>query len=151
MNIQINKTPDYKVALDIARKNDHFFNSNGLKTMEEDFKTGLLYGAYDNQNMVGFICFKELNNQVIELAWLAIEPEYQGKGVGTVLVNEGLKLLPNKYSICETKTLSEVDPDPEYAKTRSFYKKLEFIPLETVNPYKDWGKDNPCQIFVKIL
>lgn len=87
MNIQINKILDHENALGIARKNTHFFNSNGLKMMEEDFKTGFLFGAYDKQNMVGFIC----------------------------------------------------------------YKKLGFIPLETISPYKDWGKDNPCQIFVKIL
>lgn len=151
MNIQINKTSDYKSALDIAKRNTHFFNSNGLKTMGEDFKIGLLYGAYDNQNMVGFICFKELNDQAVELAWMAVEPVYQNQEIGTSLVKEGLELLPKRYHVCEMKTLSEVDPDPEYVKTRSFYKKLGFIPLETINPYKDWGKDNPCQIFVKIL
>ena len=151
MNIQINKTSDYKTALDIAKKNSHFFNSNGLKTMERDFKAGLLFGAYDERGMVGFICFNELNDQVIELTWMAVELERKGKGVGTSLVNEGLILLPKKYVICETKTLSEMDPDPQYARTRKFYKKLGFIPLETINHYKDWGRDNPCQIFVKIL
>jgi len=151
MNIQINKTSDYKSTLDIARKNSHFFNFNGLKTMEEDFKTGILFGAFDNQEIAGFICFKELNNQAVELAWMAVDPEYQNKGIGTRLVNECLKLLPKKYLICEVKTLSETDPDSEYARTRKFYKKLRFIPLETISPYKDWGNDNPCQIFVKIL
>jgi len=151
MNIQINRTSDYEAALDVARKNAHFFNSNGLKTMEEDFKTGLLFGAYDKQAMIGFICFKELNDQVVELAWMAVEPKFQDKRIGTSLVNEGLKLLSKKYPICEMKTLSEINPDPEYARTRKFYKKLGFIPLETISPYKDWGKDNPCQIFIKIL
>jgi len=151
MDIKITKTSDYKSALDIARKNPHFFNSNGLETIEDDLKSGILFGAFDVQKIVGFICFKELNTQVVELAWIAIGPEYQNKGIGTCLVNECLKLLPKKYLICEVKTLSEIDPDPEYAKTREFYKKLEFIPLETISPYKDWGTDNPCQIFVKIL
>jgi ribosomal protein S18 acetylase RimI-like enzyme len=151
MDIQIIKASDYKAALDIARKNSHFFNSSGLKTMKEDFKIGFLFGAYDRQELVGFICFKELNEKAVELAWMAVEPEYKGKGVGTSLVNEGLKLLSKKYYICEMKTLSEIDPDPEYAKTRIFYQKLGFIPLETINPYPGWGKGNPCQIFVKIL
>ena len=151
MDIQINKTSDYKSALDIAKKNSHFFNSEGLKTMVEDFKTGFLYRAQSGQNTVGFICFKELNDLAIELVWMGVEPRQQGLGIGTFLVNEGLKLLPQKYAICETKTLSEIDPDPEYAKTRSLYKKLGFIPLETISPYKDWGVDNPCQFFVKIL
>lgn len=151
MNIQIKKSTDSKAALDIARKNPHFFNSNGLKTMEEDFKTGFLLGAYDGEEMVGFIAFKELNDQAIELSWIAVDPKYQGRGVGTFLVDEGLKSLPKKYLVCETKTLSEIDPDSQYARTRKFYKKLGFIPLETINPYPGWGNDNPCQIFVKIL
>jgi ribosomal protein S18 acetylase RimI-like enzyme len=151
MNIQINTSTDFKTALDIARKNSHFFNSDGLRKMEEDFKTGFLFGAYDEQNMVGFIAFKELDNQIIELTWMAVEPEYQNRGIGTSLMKGSIELLPKKYQICEMKTLSEIHPDPEYAKTRNFYKKLGFIPLETIKPYPKWGKDNPCQIFVKIL
>lgn len=151
MNIQIKKSADSISALDIARKNSHFFNSNGLKMMEKDFKKGLLIGAFDENKMVGFIDFKEINDEAVELAWIVIEPESQGKTIGTSLVKEGLSLLPKKYVLCETKTLSEIDPDPEYARTRNFYKKLGFIPLETINPYPGWGKDNPCQIFVKIL
>jgi ribosomal protein S18 acetylase RimI-like enzyme len=151
MKIQIKKSTDSKAALDIARKNSYFFNSDGLKMMEEDFKKGLLIGAFDENRMVGFIVFKELNDEAIELAWTAVAPESQGETIGTSLVMEGLELLPKKYVLCETKTLSEIDPDPEYAKTRNFYKKLGFIPLETINPYPGWGKDNPCQIFVRIL
>jgi ribosomal protein S18 acetylase RimI-like enzyme len=137
MDILINKTSDYKSALDIARKNSHFFNSDGLKTMEMDFKSGILFGAFDGQKIVGFICFKELNGQAIELAWVAVVPEYQREGIGKFLVNECLKLLPKRYLICEVKILSEIDPDPEYAKTRSFYKQLGFIALETISPYKN--------------
>ena len=151
MNIQINKTSNYKSALDIAKKNPYYFNSSGLKTMEKDFKTSVLIGAYDENIIVGFIAFKELNNQAIELIWMAVDPDYQHKGIGTLLVEKGIKLLPKKYAVCKTKTLSEIDPDPQYARTRNFYKRLGFIPLETISPYKDWGKDNPCQIFVKIL
>jgi len=151
MNIQINKILAYTDALNIAKKNSHFFNPSGLKMMVEDFKTGILFGAYYEQNLVGFIYFKEINDQVIELGWMAVELKLQGRGIGTLLVNEGLKLISNKYIICEMKTLSEIDPDPGYTRTRNFYKKLGFIPLETVTPYKDWGKDNPCQFFIKIL
>ena len=119
--------------------------------MKKDLKATTLIGAYFKDKMVGFVAFKELNRQVVELAWMAIEPKYQNQGVGTVLVKKGVNLLPNKYLICEMKTLSEIDSDPKYAKTRNFYKKLGFIPLETINPYPGWGKDNPCQIFVKVL
>ena len=151
MNIQIKKSTDPLAALNISRKNPHYFNSEGLKRMEKDFKTGVLIGAYYENTMVGFVSFKELNDQAVELVWIAVEPKYQDSGIGASLVKEGIKLLPKKYLVCEMKTLSEIDPDPEYARTRNFYKRLGFIPLETINPYPNWGKDNPCQIFVKIL
>ena len=151
MDIQIRRSTNPEVALNIARKNSHFFNSRGLKTMEKDLETNILIGAYSENKMLGFISFKELNDQVVELMWIAVQPEYHDRGVGTKLVEKGLSLLPKKYVLCETKTLSEIDPDPQYTRTRNFYKKLGFIPLETINPYPGWGKDNPCQIFVKIL
>ena len=88
---------------------------------------------------------------IIRISWIAVRPTFQGKSVGTKLILEGLNLLPKKYKLCEVKTLSEIDSDPGYAKTREFYKHLGFIPLETISPYPDWGDDNPCQIFIKIL
>ena len=151
MDTLIRKSTDVLSALDIGRKNTHYFNSAGLEMMKKDLKVATLIGAYTENKMVGFIVFKELNDQAVELAWMAIEPKYQNQHIGTFLVKEGIKLLPKKYIICETKTLSETDPDPQYARTRNFYKKLGFIPLETINAYPGWGKDNPCQIFVKIL
>lgn len=151
MNILVKKSTDVLSALDIGRKNTHYFNPTGLDMMKKDLKVATFIGAYFENKMVGFVAFKEVNNQVIELAWMAIEPKYQNQNIETLLVKEGIKLLPNKYVLCEMKTLSEIDPDPQYARTRKFYKKLGFIPLETINPYPGWGEDNPCQIFVKIL
>lgn len=151
MKILIKKSTDTKTSLNIASKNSHYFNISGLKMMKTDLQTAVLIGAYFKNKMIGFVTFKELNNQVIELVWMAIDPIYQNQGVGTILVNESFKLLSKKYNVCEMKTLSEIDPDPKYAQTRNFYKKLGFIPLETISPYPNWGNDNPCQIFIKIL
>jgi len=151
MNTQIKKTTDIPIALSIAKKNPHYFNPPGLKAMEIDLNTGLLMGAYSDDKMVGFINFRELNNQTVELVWMAVDPDFQDQGIGGQLIKKGIELLPKKYLICETKTLSEIDPDPQYARTRNFYFKQGFIPLETINPYPGWGKNNPCQLFVKVL
>jgi hypothetical protein len=59
--------------------------------------------------------------------------------------------LGGNYKICEVKTLADTHQDPGYSKTRNFYKKLGFVPLEIIHPYPGWGEDNPCQIFVKCL
>lgn len=151
MKIQINKSTNIEAALNIASENQHFFNSHGLEMMEKDFMSGLLIYARSENKALGFISFKEINDQVVELAWMAVVPKYQNQGIGTILIKEGLKLLSKSYLLCVVKTLSEIDPDKEFAKTRNFYKKCGFIPLETINPYPAWGEDNPCQFFVKII
>jgi ribosomal protein S18 acetylase RimI-like enzyme len=151
MNIKIRKSNDVASALKIAENNSHFFNAPGLVQMKKDLGTDTLIGAYENDQLCGFVALKELNEKAVELSWMAVNPSLQGQGIGTSLVEQGFNLLQKRYTVCQMKTLSEIDPDPQYSNTRKFYIKLGFIPLETINPYPGWGDDNPCQIFVKIL
>lgn len=151
MNILIKKTNNSDKAYDIASKLTDYFNEEGLRSIKEDVQNHILFGAYDNKEMIGFITYKEINPEAVEITWTAIVPEYQGKGIGSQLISESLKNLSTKYKVCEVKTLSEDHPDEGYAKTRNFYKKVGFIPLETISPYPGWGEDNPCQIFVKFI
>ena len=71
----------------------------------------MLFGAYVNDQIVGFVTYKHLNPSQLD----------------------------GNYKVCEVKTLSDIDPDPGYKKTREFYKQLDFIPLETIRPYPGWG------------
>ena len=137
----------YKIALELP----DYFDKRGLKSIRKDVKNHILYGAYVGEELVGFLTYKKINPQVIEISWIAVLPEYQSKGVGTKLVNESLDELRDKYKVCEVKTLSDTHPDPGYKRTRDFYKRLGFIPLETIHPYPGWGEENPCQIFVKFI
>lgn len=141
---------DYKSALHIAKESRRYFET-GFDQLKKDLKRHLLYGAFLEGKMVGFITFKKNNKNVVEISWIAVLPKYRNKGTGTKLVLETLKILKGKYKICEAKTLAETDKDKGYAKTRSFYEKLGFISLEIIHPYPGWDKDSPCQIFVKFL
>jgi ribosomal protein S18 acetylase RimI-like enzyme len=151
MNIVVRKTNKKERAFKIAKELPDSFDKNGLNLMKKDLENGELYGAYSNNEMIGFLCYRELNPEAIEVAWMAVLPVYQGKGVGTKLLMDSLKDFGNNYKVCEVKTLSETRPDTGYERTRRFYKKLGFIPLETIHPYPGWSKGNPCQIFVKFL
>ncbi len=150
MYIVIRKTNDSDKAFEIAKKLPDFFNTGGLKSIEQDTKNHLLFGAYSDNEMFGFATYKEINSDTVEMSWLGILPEAQGKGIGKKLVEESLKELAVKYKVCEVKTLSETDPYEPYKKTRTFFKNINFIPIETIFPYPNWG-DNPCQIFVRFL
>lgn len=148
MNPLIKKTTDSQKALEIARKLPDYFDEGGLKQIEKDSKENMLFGAYLEDEMIGFACYKEVNQDVIEMLWLGVLPDKQGNGVGEKLVRECLESFSGKYKVCKVKTLSEDDPYEPYKKTRAFYRRLGFIPVETIKPYPGWG-DNTCQIFIK--
>lgn len=48
--------------------------------------------------------------------------------------------------LLEVKTLGPSKADPNYARTRHFYEKMGFLPLEETDL---WGADTPCLIMVK--
>ncbi len=151
MDIVIRSTDEKDKAFEIAKKLPNSFDENGLNLMKKDLENHLLYGAYTGGEMIGFVSYKELNPEAVEISWMAVLPDYQSKGVGTRMFSESLKDFGEKYKVCEVKTLSETRPDPGYEKTRKFYRKLGFILLETIHPYPGWSEDSPCQIFVKFL
>lgn len=150
MRIIVKKTKDIDSALQVAESSKDYFET-GFKNLKEDLKKHLLYGAFLTHKMVGFITYKEINPDVIEISWLAIKPQYRKKGIGSILVNKSLDKLGGKYKVSEVKTLAETHKDQGYAKTRNFYKKLGFISLEIIHPYPGWDKNSPCQIFIKPL
>ena len=47
--------------------------------------------AKDNENVIGCVRTKDLTSDCIELASLAVSPEYRGQGIGIRLVNEILE------------------------------------------------------------
>ena len=150
MDMIIKRTKEYEKAIQVAKMCEDCFET-GMQQLIKDIRLHLLYGAFIKEELVGFVTYKENNEDVIETSWLAVSPEQRGKGIGTKLIMETRKELKRKYKICEVKTLAETHMDAGYAKTRNFYKKLGFISLEIISPYPGWGVDNPCQIFVKFL
>ena len=47
------------------------------------------------------------------------------------------------------KTLGDSHPDNNYKRTRGFYNKVGFYPLEEIKEI--WGEENPCLIMVKSI
>lgn len=86
---------------------------------------------------------------VAEIHLTVVDREFHGSGVGSAMlaaieadaINNGVKLL-------EVKTLGSSHPDEGYRRTRHFYEKWGFLPLEETDL---WGEDTPCLIMVKPL
>lgn len=146
----IKPTTDIDQVINLLNLNNHYFGGADPTKMRKSVEEGMRHAAYINDQMVGCIVYQQLNEEAYEIVWFAIHPEFQGQGIGSKLLITSISQLPQSCRLIEVKTLSEIDPDPCYARTRNFYKKHGFISLETIHPYPGWGDDNPCQIFVKI-
>jgi ribosomal protein S18 acetylase RimI-like enzyme len=150
--IKVQKTDKAEEALKIAKSlHGTFFNEEGMEEIKKAVKEEVLYGIFEDEKMIGFITFKEVNNEVVEISWMGLLPDYQSKGLGSKMLEESLNKVKGDYKVCEVKTLADTKPDPDYEKTRSFYRKHGFIGLNVIHPYPGWGERNPCQIFVKFL
>jgi GNAT superfamily N-acetyltransferase len=150
-DIAIEKTTDLDASYAIAARLPDYFTASGLRSLRADLDCGELYGAFVGDRLVGFALYRELNLEAVELAWLAVDRPYWSRGVGTRLVNASLDRLASHYRACEVKTLAAAVSDAGYARTRQFYAKLGFIPLEVIDPYPGWESGNPCQILVRFL
>jgi ribosomal protein S18 acetylase RimI-like enzyme/uncharacterized damage-inducible protein DinB len=136
----------------IAEDLPEYFNENGIKKLKEDVILQDLFVIKELEEIVGFAIILSKSKEVSEISWLAVRKEKQGNGYGTYLVNTICEELARKgQKVLEVKTLSEIIDYAPYQKTREFYKKLDFILLETIDPYDDWGPGNPCAIYIKLL
>ncbi len=99
---------------------------------------------------IGFISLNKHNNQTAEIHVMGVLPEFHGKKVGSELVRVAEEsLLAQRFKFLTVKTLSESRPDVNYDKTRKFYLKSGFIPLEEFKTL--WGEHNPCLMMVKAI
>jgi ribosomal protein S18 acetylase RimI-like enzyme len=149
--IRIKKTRESNNAYLIAKSLPDYFDKNGLRNIKRDVKNHILYGAFLKNKMIGFVTYKEINSEVIEMTWTGVKKEFHSRGIGKKMILHSLGKLKDKYKICKVKTLAETCSDVGYKKTRKFYKKLGFIPFEIIDPYPGWTRGNPCQIYIKIL
>jgi ribosomal protein S18 acetylase RimI-like enzyme len=109
-----------------------------------------LYVAYQNGEPVGFISLKANNRFTSEIYIMAILREYHKQGIGKMLLDAAQReLVENKVKFLMVKTLGDSHPDEHYKKTRAFYNKVGFYPLEEIKEI--WGEENPCLIMVKSI
>ncbi|MCI0331472.1 MAG: GNAT family N-acetyltransferase [candidate division Zixibacteria bacterium] len=100
-------------------------------------------------NPIGFVTMNQRSPVAAEIHAMAVRREYHGRGVGRGLVEHVEKLLIGRsIEYLQVKTLGPSRLDDNYERTRGFYRRLGFQPLEENNL---WGEVNPCLIMVKHL
>ena len=85
----------------------------------------------------------------LEVHLTVVDRAVHGSGVGTAMLAAiEADALASGIRLLEVKTLGPSHPDPGYARTRHFYEKWGFLPLEETDL---WGAGTPCLIMVKPL
>lgn len=84
-----------------------------------------------------------------EIYFTAVDRRAHGQGIGTAMCTAiEADARARGTTLLQVKTLGPSHPDPGYARTRNFYRKMGFLPLEETDL---WGEAAPCLIMVKPL
>lgn len=108
------------------------------------------YSLRQHGEEVGFISVKHNSPEVAELYVLGILGAWQGRGLGSWALARIMAILAaSGYRYLEVKTLDESRESEEYRRTRLFYRKHGFIPLDVLRG--EWGEANPCLVMIRAL
>jgi ribosomal protein S18 acetylase RimI-like enzyme len=104
--------------------------------------------AIESEQVIGFLSLKQHNPYSAEILVMGILPEAHRRGIGRALIHEAQGWLRKQdVEYLQVKTLGPSNSDANYAKTRAFYLKMGFRPLEEFNQI--WDENNPCLVLVK--
>jgi ribosomal protein S18 acetylase RimI-like enzyme len=97
-------------------------------------------GAFDGSSLVGYACWGPTpgTEGTHDLYWIVVDPTWQGKGVGTQLLNEiEHRLTTEAARLIVAETSSRAD----YAATRGFYERRGFDRAAVIPAYYAPGDD----------
>ncbi len=140
-----------KICEDILRLLPDWF---GIESAILDYISGVgdkpMWAAYENERAIGFISIALLNTHDAEIYVMGIKEEYHRSGIGKQLIDVAIEWLSGRhYKKLIVKTLSPSRPNEHYERTRRFYEKMGFVPVEESKTI--WGEANPCLVMVKVI
>ena len=113
-------------------------------------KTMPFYAVFDEQTPVGFAAIKIHNTFTAEVCVMGVINRYQRGGLGTRLISAVEEYCcSNNFEFLTVKTLADTVQYEPYERTRRFYHKMGFVPLEIFPLH--WDEENPCLFMAKKL
>lgn len=119
---------------------------DSTKDYIEKSKQLVLFSAYYNDQVVGFITLKETSSDTCEIHCMGVKRAFHHKGIGKLLYIQFEEFAKDKCHYVQVKTVDE-GKYTEYDQTISFYKSLGFKKLEVFPTL--WDTWNPCLIMIK--
>ena len=115
-----------------------------------DVETMPMFAAIEEERVLGFLALKVHTPHAVEIHVMGVRPEHHRGGLGRALVARAEEWVRAQGARFFTvKTLSSIDPDPGYTKTRAFYAAMGFVPIEEFGTL--WNPDNPAVMLAKYL
>jgi len=106
--------------------------------------------AYNGDDPIGFIALKIHNKYTADIYNIGVLEQYHRQGVGRRLLAAAESYcIDNGYQVLTVKTLDSSAEYEPYERTRAFYQKMGFIPLEVFTTF--WNEENPCLFLAKWL
>ena len=113
-----------------------------LKKQILDKERAFLVAKYENK-IIGMINTDQVKDNIVNIQRLHIDPDYQGQGIGSSLINEISRLFPDAIKI-------NLEVEKQNKKAISFYKKHNYkIVSEKV--FEIQGHKMPCFIMEKVI
>ena len=143
--------PRGSLCRSILKKLPEWFGiESALENYAADTEKYPTFGAYDSdERLIGFVTLRARNQSTNEIHVIAVDPPFHGRGVGRMLVNFAIaRSQAEHFEFLEVKTLGPSKPDPFYDRTRAFYLREGFRPVEELLGVWD---ENPCLVMVMPL
>ena len=136
-------------CLEIAKALPEWFNEAGLEAMERDLKSETTFVAIGEDQVLGFITVKPLNERALEILWMAVRRELRGRGIGSQLLGLTEEWARERgFDVLVVKTSGDLSYKP-YDEARRFYEKKGFVRIALIDPYPQWGEE--ALIYAKCL
>jgi len=106
--------------------------------VQKDYR---IYCIVDDQDQImGYVCYgpTPMTQGTFDLYWIAVDPDFQGKGMGSRLLDfleKMVKELKGRIILADTSSV------PQYEKTKGFYLKNGFQEVARVPDYYYSGND----------
>jgi ribosomal protein S18 acetylase RimI-like enzyme len=106
-----------------------------------------MLGAEIDGRLAGWICWgpTPCTLGTYDLYWMAVDPDYQGAGLGTALLYDMERRLGGAARLIVIETAGR----PDYAGTRAFYQSRGYSPVATIPDFYAPGDDQV--VFVKAV
>jgi N-acetylglutamate synthase-like GNAT family acetyltransferase len=122
---------------------------SAVRDYVEDARSRPVLGATLDGRVIGVLVLHPTTDLATELHLLAVDPGFHGCGAGSALLAAAERELRRSGTrLLHVKTLGASHPSAHYARTRAFYERRGFLPMEERT---DIWPGNPCLFMVKVL